>query len=61
MTTNKPEPRYYVYDRKTGPLTKFSAMNPRYWVIDRTTGRAVDELTLKGTAVLTARDLNQDC
>lgn len=56
--SQKPEPRYYVYDRKVSPLTQFSAISLRYWVIDRTTNQAVDEFTSKAAANGTARDLN---
>lgn len=53
------EPRYYVFDRKTGDLGRFSAVNPRYWVIDRSTGAPVDEYTSKRAAGQAARNLNE--
>jgi hypothetical protein len=52
------EPRYYVFDRKRGDLTTFSAVNSRYWVIDRRTGSPVDEYTTKRAAEAAARNLN---
>lgn len=55
MTT---EQRYFVFDRKVGPLTTFSAVNLRYWIMDRTTNRVVDETSTKSVAVGLARDWN---
>jgi hypothetical protein len=53
------ESRYWVFDRKVGPLSQFSAINPRYWVMDRRTGQIVDEFSTKAPATATARDLNR--
>jgi hypothetical protein len=51
--------RFYVYDRRVSPLTRFSAINLRYWVVDRSNGLMVDQFVLKKTALEVTRDLNK--